>query len=190
MVYALDGSGKILAAEGEVISAFPQSVSLAAGWNWISLNVLPADLSFNSVLTDILAQVEQVKTQTQSALRSAGNWKGDLADMNGIGQNKMFKVKVSGNCTLTVSGSAIAPASPIALVTGWNWVAYLPTITIPIATALDSIKGQVLEVKSLTTSATYSNGSWSGTLTQFEPGQGYAIKMNAPGTMIYPTQPK
>jgi hypothetical protein len=105
--------------------------------------------------------------------------------MSGIGQYKMFKVKVSAAKTLTVTGSTISPTTPIALVTGWNWVAYLPTTAMSITTALASINGQVQEVKNLTQSATYNGTSWSGTLTQLVPGQGYAIKMSAPGTLTY-----
>jgi hypothetical protein len=186
MVYALDGSSKILAAEGKLISAITQNISLTPGWNWVSFNVLPDDLSLNSVFNGILPQVEQVKTQTQSAVRSGGNWKGDLANMTGIGQYKMYKVKVNAACTLTVTGSAIFSTMSIPLVTGWNWVAYLPTTAMPIATALASISGQVQEVKSLTQSATYSGGAWTGTLTQLDPGQGYAIKMSVAGTLTYP----
>jgi parallel beta-helix repeat protein len=163
-----------------------QSIALTPGWNWISFNVLPADLSLNSVFSSILDKIEQVKAQTQSALRSAGNWKGDLADMNGIGLFKMYKVKVSTACTLMVTGTVIASTAPILLTGGWNWVAYLPTTSMPIATALASINGQVLEVKSLTQSATFNGTTWSGTLTQLAPGQGYAIKMSAPGALTYP----
>jgi hypothetical protein len=170
----------------EYIPSTAQSLSLTAGWNWISFNVLPGDLSLNSVFNGILPQVEQVKTQTQSKIRSNGNWKGDLANMNGIGQYKMYKVKVNAARTLTVTGSAIVQTTPINLAGGWNWVAFLPTTTMPIATALDSIKSKVQEIKSLTQSATYSGGAWSGTLTQLDPGQGYAIKMSGPGTLTYP----
>jgi hypothetical protein len=164
-----------------------QTLLLSSGWNWISFNVLPADLSLNTVFNGILDKIEQVKSQTQSAIRISGNWKGDLANMDGIGQYKMYKVKVNAACALTATGTSVLSATPIQLVGGWNWVAYLPTTAMPIATALDSIKGQVLEVKSLTQHATYSGGAWSGTLTQLEPGQGYAIKMSALGTLIYPT---
>jgi hypothetical protein len=163
-----------------------QSISLNSGWNWVSFNVLPNDLSLNSVFSTILSHVEQVKTQIQSVIRSNNAWKGDLVNMNGIGQYKMFKVKVTQACTLTINGTADQSANPIPLGGGWNWVAYLPTTSMPIATALDSIKGQVQEVKSLTQSATYSGGAWSGTLTQLEPGQGYAIKMSGPGALTYP----
>jgi hypothetical protein len=184
MVYALDNAGKILAAEGKLRTS--QSLNLVPGWNWISFNVLPANLSLDSVFTGILSQIEQVKTQSQSAIRISNTWKGDLANMNGIGSYKMYKVKVSQACTFTVSGTAIAAATPIPLVNGWNWVAYLPTSAMSITTALASINGQVQEVKSLTQSATYNGTLWTGTLTTMQPGQGYAIKMSAPGTLIYP----
>jgi hypothetical protein len=169
-----------------VFLAQAQGFPLAPGWNWISFNRLPADFSLNSVFSGILTQVEQVKGQTQSAIRNNGAWKGDLTNMNSIGQYKMYKVKVNAARTLTITGTTIASATPIQLVTGWNWVAYLPTTAMPIVTALASISGQVQEVKSLTQSATYSGGAWSGTLTQLEPGQGYAIKMSGPGTLVYP----
>jgi hypothetical protein len=181
----LHGSAPDCGAHEYVPSAV-QTISLSPGWNWVSFNVLPADLSLNSVFNGMLDKIEQVKSQTQSAMRSSGNWKGDLVNLAGVGQYKMFKVKVNQACTLAVSGTAISPITPIHLQTGWNWVAYLPTTSIPIATALASISGQVQEIKSLTQSATYSGGTWSGTLTQLEPGQGYAIKMSGPGTLTYP----
>jgi hypothetical protein len=187
LVEALDAAGKILACEGVIVdSGVSQTINLVPGWNWISFNAMPNDLSLNSVFSTILTQVEQVKAQTQSAIRSSGAWKGDLADMNGIGQYKMYKVKVSAACILTITGTAVLSANPIQLTGGWNWVAYLPTTNISIATALTSINGQVQEVKSLTQSATYSSGIWSGTLTQLEPGKGYAIKMSGPETLTYP----
>jgi hypothetical protein len=170
----------------EFVPSQTQTWTLNPGWNWISFNVLPADLTLSSVFANVLTQVEQVKTQTQSAIRSGGTWKGDLADMSGIGQYKMYKVKVSAACALTVSGTALPSATPIQLGGGWNWVAYLPTTAMTIATTLASISGQVQEVKSLTQAATYNGTSWSGTLTQLDPGQGYTIKMSGPGTLIYP----
>jgi hypothetical protein len=171
---------------GPLADETTQTITLTAGWNWVSFNVLPADLSLNSIFSGIFPQVEQVKTQTQSVIRSNGNWKGDLANMNGVGQYKMYKVKVSTACTLTVTGTAALSASPIQLGGGWNWVAYLPTTAMPIATALASISGQVQEVKSLTHSATYNGTTWSGALMQLEPCQGYAIKMSSPWTLAYP----
>jgi GH35 family endo-1,4-beta-xylanase len=160
--------------------------NLVAGWNWVSFNVLPVDQSFASVFSGILSQIEQVKTQTASTIYGSNTWSGDLKNMSGIGKGLMYKVKIKAACYLNVTGTVTLSATPIFLQAGWNWVAFLPTTAIPIATALASINGHVQEVKSLTQQATYSGGVWSGALTQMEPGQGYAIKMSAPGTLTYP----
>jgi hypothetical protein len=95
-------------------------------------------------------------------------------------------VKSSQACTLAVSGLLIKPQKAFPLEIGWNWVAYLPTTAMSITTALDSIKGQVLEIKSRTQSATYNGATWSGSLTQLQPGQGYAIRVNGEARLVYP----
>jgi|GEM_PF-4080348 len=172
-------TASFIAHELEVIPLIP-------GWNWISFNVLPADRSLNSVFSGIQAQVEQVKTQTQSALRLNGQWLGDLANMDGIQMGKMYKVRVTAACTLSVSGSKITATTPIALVSGWNWVAFYPSILHPINQALSSITSQAQQAKSQTQSAIYQNGQWLGDLTQLEPGKGYTILMSGPGTLSFP----
>jgi len=163
-----------------------QTINLVAGWNWISFNVLPSDRSLNTIFGNILGQVEQVRTQTQSALRLNGQWVGDLANMDGIQTGKMYKVRVNAACTLTVSGTRIAATIPISLVTGWNWVAFFPVNPLPVGSALQSISGQVQQVRSQTQSAIYQNGQWIGDLTQMEPGKGYTILMSGTGALAYP----
>jgi len=170
----------------EYVSDVSQSITLHPGWNWISFNVLPADRSLSSIFSGILGQVEQVRTQTQSALRLNGNWMGDLINMDEIQNGKMYKVRVNSTCTLTVTGSRIASATPIALVSGWNWVAFYPVSPLPIGQALASISGQVQQAKSQTQSAIYNTGSWLGDLAQLEPGKGYTILMSGTGALAYP----
>jgi|GEM_PF-5493843 len=168
--------------EGEEI----QSFTLQTGWNWISFNVLPADRSLHTVFGGVIGQVEQVKTQSQSALRLNGNWVGDLADMDGIQTGKMYKVHVNVACILTVSGTRIASATPISLVGGWNWIAYYPDAPLPVGQSLTAIAPQVQQAKSQTQSAIVQNGSWLGDLTQLEPGKGYTVLLSGPGTVVYP----
>jgi hypothetical protein len=162
--------------------------NLDAGWNWISFNVLPSDRTLNSLFSGILSQIEQVKSQTQSAIYSNGQWRGDLANLEGISQGMMYKIKVTQPCTLTIIGPSIAANQPIALSTGWNWVAFLPQTTRSLSSALGSITEQVIQIKSQSQSAAYSNGQWSGSLIQLEPGKGYCLQLNAPATLTYPGQ--
>jgi hypothetical protein len=164
------------------------SIHLAAGWNWVSFRSLPVDRSFNSFFALILDQIEQVKTQAQSAVYSNGQWLGDLPNMNGISLGIMYKIKVKQPCTLSLTGQSLAANQPIALGANWNWVAFLPQTAMSLTSALGSIAGQVQQIKNGSQSAIYSNGQWSGTLTQLDPGKGYALKMSSAGTLIYPLQ--
>lgn len=164
-----------------------QTISLVSGWNWISFQVFPEDTSLDSVFSGIAGQVEQVRTQTQSALRLNGNWIGDLSDMAGIGQGIMYKVRVSAPCTLTAEGTIINPSLPISMTSGWNWVGYLPASSQGLSQSLSSIQSQTQQVKSQTHSAVYLNDQWLGDLQQMEPGKGYTILMNGAGTLQWPS---
>ncbi|MCU0286523.1 MAG: carboxypeptidase regulatory-like domain-containing protein, partial [Acidobacteria bacterium] len=53
-----------------------QNIPLMTGWNWISFNVLPVDFSLNSVFASLQGSASQVKSQTQAAVYTNGNWIG------------------------------------------------------------------------------------------------------------------
>jgi len=175
-----------LRTSGFLADGNTQTITLTSGWNWVSFNVLPADRSLDALFGGILGQVEQVRTQNQSAMRSGSAWIGDLADMDGIAHGRMYKVRVSANCSLTVTGTEIAAATPISLTAGWNWAAYYPSSTLAIGTALNSITGQVQQARWQTQSALFNGSTWTGDLTQMEPGQGYTIRVSGSVSLIYP----
>ena len=163
-----------------------QTIVLNSGWNWVSFNVLPGDRSLDAVFGGILGQVEQVRTQNQSAMRVGGSWMGDLGNMDGIQQGRMYKIRVNANCSLTVTGTQIAANTPISLANGWNWAAYYPSSALAIGSALASITGQVQQARWQTQSALFNGSTWTGDLTQLEPGKGYTIRVSGPATLTYP----
>ncbi|MCX6583459.1 MAG: carboxypeptidase regulatory-like domain-containing protein [Candidatus Aminicenantes bacterium] len=163
-----------------------QNIPMMLGWNWSAFNVLPADTSLNSVFAAVLGSVEQVKSQTQAAIYSSGNWIGDLTDMSGIANGIMYKVKTTQTGTLSANGLTISFNKPLPLVLGWNWTAYLPMPAQPVETALNSIMAPLNQVKSQTQSAVKIGNGLIGDLTQMEPNKGYTIKTTAPGVLIYP----
>jgi len=163
-----------------------QNIPMVLGWNWIAFNALPADASLNSVFAAVLGSVEQVKSQTQAAIYSSGNWIGDLTDMSGIANGVMYKVKTTQTSTLGIEGLTISFNKPLPLVLGWNWTAYLPLPAQPVETALNSIMAPLNQVKSQTQSAVKIGNGLIGDLTRMEPNKGYTIKTTAPGILIYP----
>ena len=163
-----------------------QSFQMVNGWNWISFHVLPDNTTLSSVFAPILGYIEQVKSQTQAAVYSGGNWIGDLTDMSGVDNGIMYKVKTIQPSSLIVNGGIISFNKPLPLITGWNWTAYLPTAALPVGTAIDSIFSQLNQIKSQTQSAIKIGDGLIGDLTQVAPNNGYTIKMTAPGELVYP----
>jgi len=190
---SIDSSETIAFIADGVINGLPlhfgprgQNIALVNGWNWISFDVLPADTSLSAVFAGLTGIIEQVKSQTQAAIYSGGNWIGDLAGMSGIADGIMYKVNTNQDCAVTVSGPAIPFNQPLSLITGWNWAAYLPVFSQPLEEAVDSIITPVSQVKSQYRSVIKIGSSLYGDLTDMEPHKGYTISLTAPGVLIYP----
>jgi len=116
-----------------------------------------------------------------------GIWSGSLPTLE---PGPMYLLKMNEAATLTVTGIPVDLLStPISLITGWNWLGYLPQNPGDIATALASI-GDAAEFINSQASGSSTNypdyGIWAGSLVTLEPGIGYLLKMNAPGELIYP----
>ena len=163
-----------------------QSINLESGWNWVSFTVIPADLSIVNFFNPVLLLVEQVRAQNLSAIRTGNQFTGDLIDMDGIENGQMYKIRAGGNNILTIYGSPFPTNSSIPLTSGWNWVAYTPSEILTVNTALATISEQVLQIRSQTESAIFSNSTWVGDLTEMVPGQGYKIFVNEPAALTYP----
>lgn len=162
-------------------------IDLSEGWNWISFNVHPEDTSLASVFGSLGNAVCSVKNQVSFSIYHPEHdlWFGTLEE---ITDGEMYQVKMLESFSgFTVSGSLIEHSTPITLYQGWNWIAYYPQETLSIDIALDSITENVIEVKSQTQSATYNavNNTWTGNLTELEPGEGYKIHMSETDTLIY-----
>ncbi|RLC76238.1 MAG: hypothetical protein DRI61_13645 [Chloroflexi bacterium] len=97
-----------------------------------------------------------------------------------------LKLTGSTGVNLRVEGGPIPITTPLPLHTYWNWVGYLPTSTLPITVALQSIEGRYGMVLSLDKVYDPAHPEFS-TLLVMEPGQGYLIRATDPVTLIYPT---
>ena len=90
-----------------------------------------------------------------------------------------------------MEGLATDPANhPITIIRGWNWIGFPCDHSVGVNEALSGFTPKNNDIiKSKDGSATYSNGTWSGTLNTLEPGQGYMYgsKSNAVKTLVYQT---
>lgn len=165
-----------------VLGEVTQEIPLTMGWNLISWNVVPSNLTVQSIFSGVQSNLQQVKdTQYTYAPVMASHFN----TLSSLTTGKGYWVKVNTNTSLSVTGTPVNPAaSSIILNPGWNLVAYYPESAMNVATALASVSAYLQEVRSI--NQTYIPGGGSNTLTQLAPGKGYWIKVSQTCTLTYP----
>ena len=165
-----------------------QTITLNGGWNWwtptveITLADLEAALGTNGLI---------IKSQDISAVyvASTNTWRNNDLE---IEVGKMYKIKTSVACTITLTGIAVDPAEyPITVNTGVNWVGFIGTEVTSLDQAFTEFTPANLDVVKTAhgTAVYYRNKGWRGTVSTLSPGQGYLYKSKASGkrTFTYPS---
>lgn len=154
-----------------------QRLNLLAGWNWMSLSVMPdADHQTpEAIFSDKLGATAQVKYKTQFAQRSSSIWFNDETDPLLMLPGRMYKVLSSNAAEISIIGQTLKPSDlPVDIVSGYNWIGYNANFNASLADAFANLHpadGDV--VRSKKAFAIYDNHEWVGTLTQLTPGEGY-----------------
>ena len=165
-----------------------QTTSLTKGWNWMALYVQPDDMSMQTVLAPINAEVTMAKSQTGFMESTGSEWYGNEIMMN---NSEMYKINLSAPATLKVLGRVADPSSRLITVKqGWNWIAYNATSAMSLDEAFAGMQpedGDVVKAQSCF--AVYDGYEWAGTLSLLEPGQGYMLYnvATADRTFAYPS---
>lgn len=165
-----------------------QTTSLTKGWNWMALYVQPDDMSMQTVLAPINAEVTMAKSQTGFMESTGSEWYGNEIMMN---NSEMYKINLSAPATLKVLGRVADPSSRIITVKqGWNWIAYNATSAMSLDEAFAGMQpedGDVVKAQSCF--AVYDGYEWAGTLSLLEPSQGYMLYSvaTADRTFAYPS---
>jgi hypothetical protein len=103
----------------------------------------------------------------------------------------MYYLKMVAPATLVVTGFPVEVAStPVNLISGWNWLGYLPQNPGAVSTALASLgaDAEFINSQASGSSTNYEQwgGGWEGVLATLEPGLGYLLNMLAPAEFYYP----
>lgn len=174
------------------ILAIDQTISLTAGWNIISFNVLPVNQNMMSILQSLVNEGSLLKVMDESgnSIENVGGW------LNDIGSSMVpegYKVKVSQNTTLDVQGSSIELPVDIQLTTGWNIISY-PDLNPQSANALLQdlmTSGKLVKVMDESGNAIENvGGEWLSEIEYLIPGEGYKVKVNDNCTLTINEAPK
>ena len=166
------------------------SRELEAGWNWLSLNVMPADPSVEILFDGITAdELDYIKSRRYSSVYyNSTGWFGDLEVFPQAGVVKYSKGSAE---SLTITGTEINPTvTRITVAGGWNDLPYLLRSNEAVGLALDaaSLPGGELLLKGRDGSALYIEGSgWTGELDSLRVLHGYRIHAESAGMLTYST---
>lgn len=167
-----------------------QSIELIKGYNMISTNVTPQNADVSKVtksLTD-LGTLVKVQDEAGNSFENWGAFGGWVNNLGSIAKTEGYKIKVTNNCTLQVTGRPIALPLDIPLITGWNIISF-PNSNI--VNALSVIQPLIDQNKLVKVQDEAGNsiedwgifGGWKNNIGNFMPGKAYKVKMNANATL-------
>jgi len=86
-------------------------------------------MSLNNVLSSGFKDGDFIKNQTSFAFYSSTEgWQGSLAI---IDPTDLYIIRVQAAAGINFCGTPVnINATPISVVTGWNWIGYLPSFTL------------------------------------------------------------
>ena len=150
-----------------VRSIYTQSITFARGWNWFS-TYLSEEQSLGDMTkytSRLLSQVDELILDPEYGL---------VGNISKVAPAKGYKLEALMTFTTTLRGRIASAADAISLKQGWNWIAYPSNQAAALTAVTNAAEGDYIVAQ--TGFAEYSNGSWAGTLTELQPGQGYLFK--------------
>ena len=165
-----------------------QRMNFPSGWKWFSTNLYSDDMSVNSTLESLSpSSSDIIKNQTEfdQYVQTAG-WVGTLDSIN---NRDMYLIKLTNIDILEVVGRAADPLmNKIDIMSGWNWIGYIPQMSMSINQALAGLGSTTNDlIKSQFGYAQFvQDVGWVGSLSYLNPGLGYMLKSQTVDTLIYP----
>ena len=187
LVFTHDGEGgenripvTLLATEGNVQTS--RTLELDIGWNMVSVNVDP-DTNDVMALTRDLVDNELLAMMKDRD----GNFylpDADFCNIPGWFVEQGYQMKVFQACELEIEGLSVMADDIIPLRQGWQIVSYYPRVDVDAMIALSGIADDLLIAKD--GFGNFYIPAWDfsnmGDLTE---GQGYQLKMESEGELVY-----
>ena len=172
-----------------VLSGNSQEIDLNPGYQFISSNRSPENPNMLEVLENNLNyNLDFVRnSQGQMFQNIGGNW------VNGIGDwisTEGYLFKMNEADVLIIDGTTVNPQTPIELNTGYQFVSYLPNETLNALEAFGSILNDDLDFIRNSNGGTLRKigTNWVNGIGDCNQGEGFLVRMNGGGILVYPTK--
>ncbi|MBT3209768.1 MAG: PKD domain-containing protein [Bacteroidetes bacterium] len=159
-----------------------QNISLPLGWSIFSTYMIPVNPDIHDVFSPIVSEIEMVKSGMGQIYWPAFS----INQIGNLSLGQGYQVKTLSSTNLIVYGSICEPIiTPVSINSGWNLIGYLRTSPAPIDTMLSSIVNEIVLAKNgfgLVYWPVYNINNIGNMI----PGEGYQVKMNVAGVLVYP----
>jgi len=161
-----------------------QDISLTTGWNIFSANVLPEDVDMLVVMQPIIDTLIKVQDELGNSLEDWGIFGGWTNNIGDILATEGYKINVSANCILKITGDQILLPLNINLPLGWSIISYPRSDEVDAAEVVQPLltNGTLIKVQDEDGNS-YEDwgifGGWTNNIGNFMPGEGYKVSVNA-----------
>ncbi|HRU91934.1 MAG TPA: fibronectin type III domain-containing protein [Candidatus Marinimicrobia bacterium] len=180
-IFSSQGTAVVSLAGSHSVS---QTIALDLGWNIVSFYSIPANPDMLNIFQNLVSNNSLIKIQNETG--NAVEKLGAIGWVNNIGNmaaTEGYYVKVASNQTLTIEGNGVTLPLEIPLNTGWNIMSYPATSA---QNALNVIQSLIDNNKLQKVQDEVGNAieklpviGWVNNIGNFEPGEGYYIKVNS-----------
>ena len=165
------------------------TINLKTGWNIFSSPVMPADKNLKNILQPLIiaGQLKKVMDETGNVIEdwgSFGGWQNKIGD---IKSTEGYKINVTSDATVEISGIPTQLPYDIELKNGWNIISW-PSLNEQngedvFQTLIDDGKlKKVMDELGNVIEDWGSFGGWRNTIGNLKPGEGY--KVNVTGDCV------
>ncbi|MBI9039453.1 MAG: hypothetical protein JEY97_15075 [Bacteroidales bacterium] len=170
-----------------VLSGNSQEIDLNSGYQFISANRSPENPDMLVVLSEMLNDnLNFVRnSQGQTLQNIGGNWVNNIGDWIST-EGYLFKMNEPD--VLIIDGTIVNPQTPINLNTGYQFISYLPNETLNALEAFAGILNDDLDfIRNSEGDMLRKIGpNWVNGIGDCYPGEGFLVKMNGDGVLVYP----
>jgi len=179
-------------------TSITQTIDLRGGWNIFSGNNMPTDRDLLVLFQPLITAKKLIKIQDENgnSLEDFGIFGGWTNNIGDLSLAEGYKIKVSGDCQISLTGIPAIKPFQIPLNPGWNMISYPHTVQ---ADGLAVVQ-QLIDRKTLIkVQDELGNsiedfgifGGWTNGIGNFLPGEGYKVKVTAKEVLtIYESYPK
>jgi len=164
-----------------------KTCTLQEGWNLVSWNVNTASDDIKTVLGPYMNCIEVVLGFEQGGLAFDPLLE-DFSTLWSVDHLSGYWIKVKPGCpvTLELTGTAVPVSTPIPVTTGWNLVSYLPETSMKPAVGFDIILENLIFAYGWDGHIEVYSPNFADSSLTLEPCNGYWVKVDANGTLVYP----